>query len=87
MTRGPSVFLCGGDYRPGPRDACPNRVHDYPLPAGYVDAATVADSRIARGWHNVRCPDCDLYGWRPGRRINPEQDHRVPYTSPAGADA
>lgn len=63
-----SIFLCGGDFRPGPRDTdCPNHIHDHPLPAGYVDAAEVAGRRLRNGWANVRCPDCGLYGWRPGR--------------------
>lgn len=51
----------------GPRDACPNDLHDWPLPAGYVDASEVAQRRLNSGWSNRRCPDCGLYGWGPGR--------------------
>jgi hypothetical protein len=71
------VYLCGGNYRPGPRGACPNVVHDWPLPAGYVDAATVAEGRLRRRWTNAQCDQCGLYGWIPGR-INPETDHHIP---------
>lgn len=71
------VFVCVSDYRPGPRDTCPNAVHNWPLPRGYVDAADVAEGRLRHGWHNVPCEECDLYGWVPGR-INPETDHHVP---------
>jgi len=59
------TFICGGDERPGPRDACPNALHDYPLPAGYVDASVVAERRLRQRWRSARCPDCHLYGWVP----------------------
>jgi hypothetical protein len=59
------TFICGGDESPGPRDDCPNSVHDYPLPSGYNDAHEVAGRRLRRRWVNPRCPDCGLYGWRP----------------------
>jgi hypothetical protein len=62
-----AVYLCGGDTTPGQRDACPDPLHDWPLPDGYVDAAEVAASRLYRRWANVKCPICGLYGWRPGR--------------------
>jgi hypothetical protein len=67
MPRAKPIFICGGDLRPGPRDECPNALHDWPLPAGYVDAHEVAMSRIGRRWTNRRCPDCGFYGWVPGR--------------------
>jgi len=68
------VFICGGDVSPGPRDSdCPNALHDWPLPSGYVDAAQVAASRLSRRWSNRRCARCGLYGWAPGR-INPVTD-------------
>jgi hypothetical protein len=71
-----AIHLCGGDYRPGPRDACPSSVHDWPLPVGYVDSFEVAEGRINRQWRNVYCRQCGLYGWVPGR-ISPETDHHV----------
>jgi hypothetical protein len=62
------VFLCGGyDRTAAPRDECPNRLHDWPLPSGYIEADDVARSRLGRGWKNRKCPDCRLYGWEPGR--------------------
>ena len=73
------AFLCGGDFRPGQRSACPDSVHDWPEPDGYVDAFEVANSRLRRKWHSVPCPQCDLYGWRPGR-IDAAMDHHVPMT-------
>ena len=63
-----AVYLCGGNFKPGPRDPCPHPLHDWPLPSGYLDAAEMADSRLANGWGNKRCPTCGLYGWEPGRR-------------------
>jgi len=77
MSRRYAIHICGGDFRPGPRDTCPDPVHDWPLPAGYVDSFEVADARLRRRWQNVPCPQCDLYGWRPGR-IDPTTDHHVP---------
>lgn len=85
MARRNVVYLCGGDYRPGPRDACPDPVHDWPEPRGYVDACEVAESRLRRRWRNVPCPTgCGRYGWRPGR-VNPEMDHHVPATPDTGS--
>lgn len=75
----PAVYLCGGDTSPGRRDECPNPLHDWPLPSGYVDAAQVAASRLAHGWANTRCPDCGLYGWVQGRPT-PRDDTRVTAT-------
>lgn len=72
-----AIYLCGGDYRPGPRSTCPDPVHDYPEPAGYIDACEVAAARLRRGWRDVACPRCSLYGWVPGR-IDPKTDHHVP---------
>jgi len=70
------IHLCGGDYRPGPRGNCPDPVHDWPLPRGYIDATEVAAQRLNRRWRNVPCGQCGLYGWIPGR-INPATDHLV----------
>lgn len=76
-----TIHLCGGDYRPEPRSACPSPVHDWPLPHGYVDADEVAHSRLNRGWKSAQCSRCGLYGWQAGR-INPTTDHHVPATQP-----
>jgi len=76
VSRKNAVYICGGDDRPGPRDTCPNTLHDWPLPAGYTDAAQAAGSRLRRGWVNKRCPDCQLYGWVPGR-LNGEAPTRI----------
>lgn len=63
-----TIHACGGDYRAlDRRDPCPNALHNWPLPIGYVDAAEMAASRLAHGWGNTKCPDCGLYGWTPGR--------------------
>lgn len=62
------VFICGGDYEHiQPRSECPNPLHDYPLPYGYVEASEVAQARLSARWRNRQCPDCKLYGWAPGR--------------------
>ena len=75
---GPQAFICGGDLTSGPRDDCPNVLHDFPLPAGYVDASEAAEKRLRHRWHNARCPDCGLYGWRPGDPTGDLRDQRVP---------
>lgn len=60
------TYVCGGDETPGPRGTeCPNQLHDHPLPAGYVDAASVAARRLRERWSNPRCPDCGTHGWVP----------------------
>lgn len=59
------VIICIPDETPGPRDECPNRLHDHPLPSGYIAASDVAQRRLRQRWRNVRCPDCGLYGWTP----------------------
>ena len=72
-----AVYVCGGDYdHLEVRSACPDVLHDWPLPQGYTDAAEVAASRLGHGWHNVRCARCGLYGWTPGRPT-PYGDTRV----------
>lgn len=73
-----AVYLCGGDFRPSKRAECPNQLHDWPLPSGYVGAAEVAERRIRNGWKNIRCEICDRFGWREGRKLA-EGDTRVPY--------
>lgn len=74
----PAVIICGGDFRPGPRDACPDPLHDYPLPSGYVDASEAAARRLRKGWSQSRCRSCGLYGWRPGRSTGDLCDQPVP---------
>lgn len=73
-----SLYICGGDFRPGPRDNCPRALHNWPLPAGYVDAAEVAERRIRNGWKNRLCSACGLFGWVEGRK-RAEGDTRVEY--------
>lgn len=80
MTHPTHVILCGGDLTPGPRDPCPNTLHDWPLPAGYVDAHEAAASRLYRGWKSRRCPDCGFYGWAPSRLA--AGDQRIPPDDP-----
>lgn len=81
MTRRYVAYVCGGDFRPGPRGECPDAVHDYPEPIGYVDFFEVAGSRLHRGWLNVQCKQCGLFGWIAGR-IDPKTDHLVPASPP-----
>lgn len=57
------MIICGDTGVLEPRDSCPNRLHDYPMPAGYVEAIGEADRRISQRWRNKRCPDCGKYGW------------------------
>lgn len=57
------VHVCGDDDRLEDRPACPNRLHDHPLPAGYTQAGMEAAPRINNHWGQRRCPDCKLYGW------------------------
>lgn len=75
------VHLCISNMTSGPRDTCPNELHDYPLPAGYGDASEAAERRIRRGWSNRRCPQCQLYGWQPGRATGDPCDEPVPATA------
>jgi hypothetical protein len=72
------AFICGGDMRSGPRETdCPDPLHDFPLPSGYVDGSEEAASRLSRGWGSTRCRRCGLYGWTPGRPRKGEQLVRV----------
>lgn len=48
---------------------CPNELHDYPLAPGYCAASEEADERLTAKWRNLRCPDCNLYGWKPPRAV------------------
>ena len=80
-----AVYICGGDMRPGPRDECPDALHDWPLPAGYVDSSDVAARRLRNGWKSVRCTTCCMYGWREGRK-RAEGDTHVPATNETGED-
>jgi hypothetical protein len=63
-----TTYVCGGDFANlDPRGDCPNAIHDWPLPLGYVDASEMAASRLSHGWSNTKCPECGLYGWGPGQ--------------------
>lgn len=57
------VIVCGGDMTPGPRDSCPDPLHDHPLPSGYIPAHEEASRRLRRNWRQRRCRKCGLYGW------------------------
>lgn len=75
---GGQVFLCGGDLAPGPRGTdCPSPLHDWPLPAGYVDAGEVAARRLRKRWGNRRCSVCGVFGWTPGDDAR-QEDRRPP---------
>lgn len=68
MARPKPIYVCGGAYHLiEPRSGCPNSLHDWPLPLGYVDAGEMAASRLSQGWRNVRCRTCNVYGWVQGR--------------------
>ena len=56
------IRLCGTGHL-APRDPCPNRLHDHPLPLNYNWAHEEAMRRLRKGWANKRCPECALYGW------------------------
>lgn len=72
-----STYICGGYYSNlDDRGDCPNALHDWPLPHGYVDASEVAGSRLSQGWSNWKCPECKLYGWAPGSR-RPESTNPI----------
>jgi hypothetical protein len=47
--------------------SCPNTLHDWPLPIGYIAASDTAAVRLRARWRNNKCPDCGLYGWIPGQ--------------------
>jgi hypothetical protein len=48
---------------------CPDILHDWPLPSGYIAASDTADARLRAGWRNKKCPQCERYGWEPGRHV------------------
>ena len=75
-----SVVLCFEDFTPGPRDECPDRLHDHPLPFGYGEADEVAQRRLRQGWRNRWCRQCGLYGWvLPADMADDENDDPCPY--------
>lgn len=59
-----NVLFCGSDNETANRDDCPDQAHDHPLPVGYAAAVDVAKRRLRKGWKNVRCEQCGLWGWR-----------------------
>lgn len=42
---------------------CSSRLHDHPLPTGYLAAQAEGDRRTRSGWSNRKCPQCGRYGW------------------------
>lgn len=83
MAKQYKIFICGGDYTNlQAREDCPDSLHDWPLPDGYVEASEVAAARLRERWSNRKCRRCGLYGWAPcGKR--PESTHpvHVPFPS------
>lgn len=57
------VILCGDSDRLDPLPDCKNRLHSYPMPAGYVQSHTEAGRRLSAGWTNKKCQECNTYGW------------------------
>ena len=76
------VYVCGGYERPGPRDECPEHLHDWPLPFGWVEASEAAAIRLFLGWTQVLCLICGKYGWLPGRRMDRELPTLAPESQP-----
>lgn len=63
-----------------PRNSdCPNPLHDWPLPTGYIAASDVAGARLRARWSNRECPECGLYGWAPGNRVAGTRPIHVPF--------
>lgn len=76
----PAIYICGGDYNHlKARGDCPDALHDWPLPEGYVDAGEVAGARLAARWSNRKCPQCGFHGWAPGRQSKSTNPVRVPF--------
>ena len=65
------VFICGGESGTGRHrdltNRCPSVLHDWPPPLGYSDAEDEAMWRLRNHWKNPRCPDCETFGWVPGK--------------------
>lgn len=62
-----------------PRNSdCPNALHDWPLPTGYIAASDVAGVRLRARWSNRKCSECGLYGWAPGTRTAGTRPVHVP---------
>lgn len=60
------------------RSTCPDALHNWPLPDGYIAASEVAGARLSEGWSNRKCKACGLHGWAPGRTApKPERDQEV----------
>lgn len=78
MAKRYHTIVCGLDYdRREPRSECTNRLHDWPLPAGYVNASEAAMARLRDGWGNPKCKWCNRYGWTPGNKIRDGRDKEV----------
>lgn len=60
-----ALYVCGGSDRLEERAACPDPLHDHPLPEGYLDATERAQDRLGQGWRNRKCTKCGRYGWTP----------------------
>ena len=45
------------------RATCDNAEHRDDLRGDYISDSNTADDRLARGWTQDRCPDCQHYVW------------------------
>lgn len=71
-----AIRICGDERGTDDRGDCPNPLHDWPLPIGYM----AAEARLRARWANPRCPDCGIYGWLPaGRTTDSCRAVHVPY--------
>lgn len=76
MAKQYKIYICGGNYKNlQKREECPDPLHDWPLPHGYVEASEVAGARLGARWSNRKCRRCGIYGWAPsdkrGENTNP----------------
>lgn len=70
-----AIRICGGDYGLlDRRDPCASTLHNWPLPAGYVDAAEMAASRLAHGWETRSALTVAYTGGHPANLKAPRRN-------------